>query len=96
VAHCYGCRYSATAGHPKIKKNDRNWKMMGVTIGQEHDLYTFMVDKIGDVLSVSTDMFEENPSTLDPAWSEFALGIYRLDGKLMVVLDVDRLLDIRT
>jgi purine-binding chemotaxis protein CheW len=55
-----------------------------------------MVDKIGDVLSVSTDMFEENPSTLDPAWSEFALGIYRLDGKLMVVLDVDRLLDIRT
>jgi hypothetical protein len=34
-----------------------------------------MVDKIGDVLSVATDMFEGNPSTLDPAWSEFAFGI---------------------
>ena len=70
--------------------------MMGVTIEQEHDLYTLMVDKIGDVLSVSTEMFEGNPSTLDPAWSEFALGVYRLEGQLMVVLDVDRLLDIKT
>ena len=70
--------------------------MMGVTIEQGHDLYTLMVNKIGDVLSVSADMFEGNPSTLDPAWSEFALGIYRLDGKFMVMLDIDRLLDIRT
>ena len=38
--------------------------MMGVTIEQEYDLYTLMVDKIGDVLSVSGDMFEGNPRTL--------------------------------
>ncbi|MBT3764240.1 MAG: chemotaxis protein CheW [Rhodospirillaceae bacterium] len=83
-------------GMPKSKENDQDRKMMGVTIEQEHDLYTLMVDKIGDVLSVSTEMFEGNPSTLDPAWSEFALGVYRLEGQLMVVLDVDRLLDIKT
>ncbi len=35
-----------------------------------------------------------NPSTLDPVWREFALGVYRLEGRLMVILDVERLLGI--
>jgi purine-binding chemotaxis protein CheW len=32
---------------------------------------------------------------LDSVWREFALGVYRLEKQLMVVLDVDRLLDIK-
>ncbi len=67
---------------------------MGVTIEQGSDLYTLLVDGIGDVISVSSECYEGNPSTLDPVWREFALGVYRLDERLMVVLDVERLLDI--
>ena len=52
------------------------------------------MDKVGDVVSLSTDLYEDNPSTLDTLWREFALGVYRLDGPLMVVLDVDHILDI--
>lgn len=51
-------------GISKSKTHDPDRKMMGVTIEQEYDLYTLMVDKIGDVLSVSGDMFEGNPRTL--------------------------------
>ena len=69
-------------------------KPMGVTVEQNHELYTLLVDKVGDVVSLSTDLYEDNPSTLDTLWREFALGVYRLDGPLMVVLDVDHILDI--
>jgi purine-binding chemotaxis protein CheW len=38
---------------------------------------------------------EAKPTNLDPRLSRVAAGIYRLEGQLMVVLDVDRVLDIR-
>ena len=67
---------------------------MGVTVELQHELYNLMVDKVGDVVSLSMDAYENNPSTLDPVWREFSNGVYRLEGRrLMVVLDVERLLD---
>lgn len=69
-------------------------KEMGVTVEMGPDLYTLLVDGIGDVVSLPTDLYEKTPGTLDPVWREFASGVYRLEGKLMVVLDIDRLLDI--
>ncbi len=68
---------------------------MGVTVEQDHDLYTLLVDSIGDVISISSDCYESNPSTLDPVWREFAIGVYRLEERLMVVLDVERLLGVK-
>jgi len=52
-----------------------------------------MVDQVGEVLSLPAAKFERNPPTLDPMWREFSAGIYRLDEKLLVVLDVAKLLD---
>ncbi len=68
---------------------------MGITIEHGNDLYTLLVDTIGDVISVADDWLEKNPGTLDPAWREFAIGVYRLEGALMVVLDLERLLEIK-
>ena len=36
---------------------------------------------------------EENPVNLDPRMAKLAGGVHRLDGQLMVVLDVDRVLE---
>ncbi len=69
---------------------------MGVTVEYQSELYTLLVDAVGDVISIDTDRYEENPSTLDQLWREFADGVYRLDERLMVVLDVAHLLEIRT
>ena len=33
---------------------------------------------------------EENPVNLDPRMAKLAGGVHRLDGQLMVVLDIDR------
>ncbi|MBR0786724.1 chemotaxis protein CheW, partial [Bradyrhizobium iriomotense] len=39
---------------------------------------------------------EENPVNLDPRMAKLAGGVHRLDGQLMVVLDVDRVLELET
>jgi purine-binding chemotaxis protein CheW len=67
---------------------------MGVTVELHQDLYTLLVDSIGDVMALENSNLEKNPSTLDMKWREFATGIFRLEGNLMVVLDVEKLLDI--
>lgn len=76
-------------------KRKRREHMMAVTVEHKNDLYTLLVDSVGDVISLSKKSYEGNPSTLDPLWREFASGVYRLDKQLMVVLDVDRLLDLK-
>lgn len=66
---------------------------MSIVVDLRGELYSLMVDSVGEVLSLSNEDFERNPATLDPRWREVSLGIYRLNGQLMVVLDVSRLLN---
>jgi purine-binding chemotaxis protein CheW len=66
---------------------------MSVVVDMKGELYSLRVDQVGEVLSLPAAKFERNPPTLDPLWREFSTGIYRLDEKLLVVLDVPRLLD---
>ncbi|MBY0431432.1 MAG: chemotaxis protein CheW, partial [Rhodospirillales bacterium] len=68
-------------------------KGMSVVVDMGGELYSLMVDQVGEVLSLPAAAFERNPPTVDPLWREFSAGIYRLDNKLLVVLDVPRLLD---
>lgn len=66
---------------------------MSVVVDLRGELYSLRVNSVGEVLSLPAAKFERNPPTLDPLWREFSTGIYRLDNKLLVVLDVHRLLD---
>lgn len=65
---------------------------MSVVTEQGGDLYALLVDQVSEVMTPPESSFEPNPSTLPPAWAEFCSGIYRLDGRLMVVLDIGRIL----
>jgi purine-binding chemotaxis protein CheW len=56
--------------------------------------YGLLIDQIGEVLRLADDSREENPVNLDPRMAKLAGGVHRLDGQLMVVLDVDRVLEI--
>lgn len=78
-----------------IVTKEKTKSHMGVTVENHNELYTLLVDEIGDVISVEKDRFDGNVATLDSAWREFSSGVYRLDGGLMVVFDVERLLDIK-
>lgn len=73
---------------------DTNIGKMGVTVEKGHVLYTLMVDSIGEVVSVDAATKENPPSTLGATWKKFALGVYRLEKHLMLILDVEQLLDL--
>ena len=66
---------------------------MSVVVDHDGELYSLLVDSVGEVLALNTSDFERNPPTLERVFREYSLGIYRLKDKLLVVLDVDRLLD---
>jgi len=65
---------------------------MSAVIDFGGELYSLVVDKVGEVMSLSQDDFEQNPATLAPQWREVSNGIDRLKDNLLVVLDVARLL----
>ena len=66
---------------------------MSVVVEHDGELYSLIIDRVGDVIGLNNDAYESNPATLDPVWREISAGIYRLDEKLLVVLDVPMLLN---
>ncbi|MFM8800355.1 MAG: chemotaxis protein CheW [Tagaea sp.] len=76
-----------------LAKRETDKVNMNVVVDHKGELYALIVDNVGEVLSLQADAYERNPATLDPRWREVSGGIYRLKGKLLVVLEVARLLD---
>ena len=69
---------------------------MAVGVDLRGESYGLLIDQIGEVLRLPEDGKEENPVNLDPRMAKLAGGVHRLDGQLMVVLDVDRVLELKT
>ena len=53
----------------------------------------FLVDKIGDVISVPPDEMDAPPQHLDETKASYFAGVARLDGELLMVLDTKALLN---
>ena len=66
---------------------------MSVVVEHKGEPYSLMIDSVGEVLSVASEAYERNPATLNARWREISGGVYRLDSKLLVVLEVDLLLN---
>jgi purine-binding chemotaxis protein CheW len=82
----------ARLGLPKAE--DRSKPPMAVGVDLRGESYGLLIDQIGEVLRLPEEGREENPVNLDPRMAKLAGGVHRLDGQLMVVLDVDRVLDL--
>lgn len=76
-------------GLPVLEKNE---KTMSVVVEHEHELYSLIIDRVGDVLSLHNKNFESIPPTLDKTWHDIADGIFRLEDRLLVVVDIAKLL----
>ena len=66
---------------------------MAVGIECKGESYGLLIDAIGEVLKLSASGREDNPVNLDPQLARVSAGVHRLDGSLLVLLDVDRILD---
>ena len=67
---------------------------MNVVVRTPDGLVSLLVDRIGDVLDVDTDLFEQPPETLQGEARELIRGAYKLDGALLLELDTDRALEV--
>lgn len=61
-----------------------------VRTGDGTEAVSLLVDEIGDVLEVSEASFERPPETLRGAARELICGAYKLDGRLLLILDTQR------
>ncbi|RVU16615.1 chemotaxis protein CheW [Methylobacterium oryzihabitans] len=65
-----------------------------MAVGLEHggEAYGLLVDQVGEVMKLAEDTYEPNPVHMDARWRGVSKGVHRLDGRLLIVLDVDAVL----
>jgi purine-binding chemotaxis protein CheW len=61
---------------------------MDVIVRTGNGLVSLLVDRIGDVVEVAEDAFEEPPETLLGSARELIRGAYKLDDALLLLLDL--------
>jgi purine-binding chemotaxis protein CheW len=69
---------------------------MAIGVERSGESYGLLIDGIGEVLKLDNAKCEANPINLDPGLAHVSAGVHRLDGQLLIVLDVDRVLDVGT
>ena len=67
---------------------------MAVGVDLRGESYGLLIDTDRRGSRLPETSREENPVNLDPRMAKLAGGVHRLDGQLMVVLDIDRVLEI--
>jgi purine-binding chemotaxis protein CheW len=68
---------------------------MAIGIEARGESFGLLVDAVGEVLKLPDSQREPNPINLDRKLADLSAGVYRLDGQLLVVLDIDHVLDLR-
>jgi purine-binding chemotaxis protein CheW len=69
-------------------------KRMAIGIECKGESYGLLIDSIGEVLKLSPSSREDNPVNLDPRLARVSAGVHRLEDRLLVVLDVERVLEV--
>ena len=76
-----------------LEKRKDGQPVMAIGIDLRNESYGLLVDAVGEVMKFPNGSCEAKPANLDTRWARVASGVIRLEGQLLVVLDVDRVLD---
>ncbi len=77
------------------KKGDSSEDPMNVVIITDGNPISLQVDAVGDVIDINPDRMEPPPETLDDNVKKLVESVYKLDDKLMLILNVDSAIDIK-
>lgn len=67
---------------------------MNMVVRSEEGAVSLLVDEIGDVIEVDRSSFEPCPENVPPEQRALIGGVYKLDGRLLLVLDTRRALNV--
>ena len=63
---------------------------MNVVVRTDDGAVSLLVDEIGDVVEVQEEQFERAPETLRGRANDLVTGVYKMQERLLLVLDVDK------
>jgi purine-binding chemotaxis protein CheW len=75
------------------EENEENASTMSVVIEHGHEIYSLIVDQVGDVLALEDSRLEKAPHTVNAMWRNISRGIFQLDKQLLLILDIDKFFD---
>ncbi len=70
-------------------QRDQDDRPMNVVVATEHGPVSMLVDDVSDVLDLDEGSIERPPSTLRGSARDLIIGAYKLDGRLLLELDLD-------
>ena len=76
----------------RLPAREPDAEYMNVVVRHDGELFAFMVDDVGDVVTVDHEAVEATPATIDERWRSASAGIVRRDHDLLVVMKVPELL----
>lgn len=71
-----------------LPDRDADQTSMNVVVRHQGESFSLLVDEVGDVITVDGLRAEPPPRTLDSSWRALVSGVYRLDGRLFVILNL--------
>jgi purine-binding chemotaxis protein CheW len=74
-------------GRLDMPPRDSSINPMNVVIRVDDGAVSLLVDQIGDVIEVDDCLFEEPPETLSAELREVIHGAYKMDGRLLLLLN---------
>jgi purine-binding chemotaxis protein CheW len=73
---------------------EKNEDYMNIIVKSGESLYALVVDEILDVIDVDEKTFESTPDTIDEKLRLLISGVYKLDANLLMLLDLEKTLNI--
>ena len=68
---------------------------MNVVVRTDDGAVSLLVDEIGDVVEIQDDIFERPPETLRGLAREIVTGVYKLQERLLLVLDTEKTVNLQ-
>jgi purine-binding chemotaxis protein CheW len=79
-----------------LKPRNEGHMPMNIVVRSEEGAVSLLVDEISDVLEVNADCYEPAPRNLPEEQRELIEGLYKLDGRLLLILNTQLVLEAKT
>jgi purine-binding chemotaxis protein CheW len=78
----------------RLPARAENKTPMNIVVRTSDGAVSLLVDEIGDVLHMDAVAYERPPENLDAETRELVRGVYKLEDRLLLVLDEERTVDL--
>jgi purine-binding chemotaxis protein CheW len=79
----------------KIEDDYNEEDYMNIIVKHSDGLYSLVVDEVLDVMEVEMDRFSETPPTLEANIKNYIHGVFKLEDKLLILLNLNKVFEIK-